>query len=66
MANRTSKGTVTSEARKKHGGAGGSYPIFDHKSCMSAVKLRGHRTGSARASIISRAAAWASKHGDKA
>lgn len=66
MANRTAKGNVTEEARKKSGNKQGKYPIFDHKSCMSAIKLRNHGKGVSASSVLSRAAAWASKNGDKA
>lgn len=62
MALRTSRGNVTAEARAKHGNKQGKFPIFDHKSCVSAVKLRGHGN---KAVILARAATWASKHGDK-
>jgi len=65
MANRTSKGNVTSEARKEHGSKGGKYPIFDHKSCMSAVKLRHHGKGISSDAVLSKASAWASKNRDK-
>ena len=65
MVNRTSKGNVTSEARKKSGGKGGKYPIFDHKSCISAVKLRHHGKGVSASSVLARAASWAKKNKDK-
>lgn len=65
MAMRTKKGNVTSKARKKSGGKGGKYPIFDHKSCVSAVKLRHHGKGVSAASVLARAAAWARSHKDK-
>ena len=63
MALRTKRGNVTSTARKRYGAKGGSkkgsFPIFDKKSATSAIKLRGRRSGKARASIISRAAKYA-------
>jgi len=59
MAMRTKKGTVTKEARSKSGGKGGKFPIFDHKSCMSAVKLRHHGKGVSASSVLARAASWA-------
>ena len=65
MANRTSKGNVTSSARKKHGSKGGKYPIFDGKSCRSAVKLRHHSKTVSASSVLAKAAAWARKNGDK-
>jgi len=61
---RTKKGNVTAKSRQKAGDKQGKFPIFDHKSCMSAVKLRGH--SSSPGSVLSRAARWASAHGDKA
>jgi hypothetical protein len=66
MAMRTKKGNVTKQARSKSGDKSGKFPIFDHKSCMSAVKLRHHGKGVSSGSVLSRAAAWARKNGDKA
>jgi len=65
-SDRTKKGNVTERARSKHGDKSGKYPIFDHKSCMSAVKLRHHGKGTSASGVLSRAASWARKHGDKA
>jgi hypothetical protein len=44
---RSKKGNVTSKARKAYGSKGGklkkgSFPVFDTKSALSAIKLRGH------------------------
>ena len=66
MADRTKKGNVTEKARKKSGGKGGKYPIFDQKSCVSAVKLRHHGKGVSAGSVLSRAAAWASRNNNSA
>jgi len=55
---------VTQSARKKYGSKGGKYPIFDHRSCMSAVKLRHHGKGVSASSVLNRAARWASAHKD--
>lgn len=60
---RTQKGNVTAEERKRSGDKKGKYPIFDHKSCMSAVRLRGHSDNPG--AVLERAARWASAHGDK-
>lgn len=62
---RTKKGNVTEKAREKSGDKSGRFPIFDHKSCVSAVKLRHHGKGVSASSVLDRAAAWARKHGDK-
>jgi hypothetical protein len=58
---RTKKGSVTAEARAKHGTIGDRYPIFDKRSAISAVKLRGHGNLSAaeRAKVLRRAAQYA-------
>lgn len=60
---RTKSGKPSATARKKSGTKSGpkkgSFPIFDKKSATSALKLRGRRTGKARANIISRAAKYA-------
>jgi hypothetical protein len=65
---RTKKGNVTAAARHKHGvGKEGKWPIFDKKSALSAIKLRGHAESSAqRAAIIARAAAYAPEAAKKA
>lgn len=61
MAGRTSKGNITASQRKKSATlSGGRFPIFDKKSALAALKLRGHAHGSAeRSRIISRAAKYA-------
>jgi len=64
MANRTAKGNVTSEAREKSGGKSGSYPVFDQKSCVSAVKLRHHGSKTSASAVMSRASAWANRNGN--
>lgn len=67
MANRTKKGNVTATARKQYGMKGGRFPIFDKRSAMSALKLRGHAKSAAeRASIIRRAAQYAPEAARKA
>jgi hypothetical protein len=66
MAMRTSKGNVTASARKKHGDEQGKFPVFDHKSAMSAIKLRHNGKGVSAASVLSKVARWASAHSDKA
>jgi len=66
MAMRTKKGNVTKEARDKSGNKSGKFPIFDHKSCMSAVKLRHNGKGVSSGSVLSRASSWAKKNSDKA
>ena len=60
MANRTKAGNVTADARKAHGTSEGKFPIFDKRSALAALRLRGHGTSAAtRASIIRRAAKYA-------
>ena len=66
MANRTKKGNPTAEARKKHGTKGKKYPIFDQKSCVSAVKLRHHGKGVSAGSVLSRASSWANRQSNAA
>jgi hypothetical protein len=66
MAMRTGKGNVTEEARDKSGNKEGKFPIFDHKSAMSAIKLRHNGKGVTAESVLSRAARWATSHNDKA
>lgn len=57
---RTKKGNVTAKARKKSGGSGGKYPIFDQKSAINAIKLRHHSTTVSASSVLARASRWAS------
>ena len=63
---RTKSGDVSSKARSKAGMKGGSkkgkYPIFDQKSCLSAVKLRHHGKGVSAAAVLAKAARWANAH----
>jgi len=59
----TKKGNVKASTRKrtatfKEGGRG-KFPIFDRRSAMSAIKLRGHAPASKRAAILRRAARYA-------
>jgi len=42
MAGRTPSGAPTAAERAKHGEKDGSFPIWDHKSAIAALKLRGH------------------------
>ncbi len=67
---RTKSGKPSATARRKSGTKSGakkgSFPIFDKKSASSALKLRGRRTGKARANIINRAAKYAPAKAAKA
>ena len=66
MAMRTKGGSPTATARKKSGTKGGKYPIFDQKSCVSAVKLRHHGKGVSAGSVLSRASSWANRQSNAA
>ena len=63
---RTKGGGVSAKARKKAGMKGKRtsgkepYPVFDQKSCMSAVKLRHHGKGISAAAVLAKASRWAS------
>jgi len=59
--NRTKSGGVSAAARRKHGvGKGKKFPVFDRKSAVSAIRLRGHaKSSAARKNIINRAAKYA-------
>lgn len=61
LASRTKKGNVTAAERKKSATLSkGRFPIFDKRSALAALKLRGHAKSSAeRSKIISRAARFA-------
>ena len=81
MSNRTPKGNVTTSARKQYGmhhasskgnkrsgvkSKGGKFPVMDHRSGMSALKLRHNGKGVSSASVIAKVRRWANAHGDKA
>jgi hypothetical protein len=55
---RTKKGNVTAEARAEYGTVGDRFPIFDKRSALSALKLRGHGniTKQERARVVNKAA----------
>ncbi len=65
--NRTKSGP-SATARKKFGfGKGsknrtGSFPVFDKKSALSAIRLRRH--AKSRAAVLTKVARWASSHHD--
>ena len=60
MPNRTKKGNVTAQARKKSAAlSGGRFPIFDEQSANAAIKLRGHAKPGEQAAIINKAASYA-------
>lgn len=66
----TDSGNVKAKARKKHAtykqNGKGKFPIFDRKSAMSALRLRGHAPKSQRDDIIRRAAKYAPEAAKKA
>ena len=64
IAKRTDAGNVTSEAREKYGDSQGKFPIFDQKSAMSAIKLRGHSDDPS--GVLERASRWASANNNSA
>jgi hypothetical protein len=65
---RTKGGGVSAAARRKYGASKsspnktGSFPIFDARSAMSALKLRGHARS--RSAVISKVAGFASRSGN--
>ena len=61
MAKRTKAGNVKESARDKHATlSGGRFPIWDKRSAVAALRLRGHgTTESERKRIIQRAAKYA-------
>jgi hypothetical protein len=67
-ANRTRKGGVSAAARRKYGSSKaspnrtGSFPVFDQKSAMSALKLRGHARS--RSAVVSKVAGYANRTGN--
>jgi len=67
-ADRTAKGNVTQDARDDHATlSDGRFPIFDKKSALAALKLRGHgTTASERKKIINKAAKYAPDAAKKA
>jgi hypothetical protein len=60
MDKRTPSGAPSEQAREKYGEKDGSFPIFDKKSALAALRLRGRAKSAAeRADIIRRAAKYA-------
>jgi len=43
----------------------GKFPVFDHKSAVSAINLRHSGKGVTAAAVLAKVAAWASAHNDK-
>jgi len=66
-ADRTAKGNITQDTRKKHATVGkDKFPIFDKKSAEAAIDLRGHAPEADRARIIDKAAEYAPEAAKKA
>jgi len=64
---RTSSGNPTKHAREKYGiGDSGKFPVFDHKSCVSAVDLRHHGSGISASRVLSHVMSWARRNDDSA
>jgi hypothetical protein len=65
---RTKSGGVSAAARRKHGvGKKKSFPVFDRKSGLAAIRLRGHaKSAKQRRNIINRAARYAPAAAKKA
>lgn len=62
--NRTSSGSPSQAARNKYGDQSGGYPVFDHKSAMAAINLRGHADDPAK--ILDKVSRYANSHDDTA
>lgn len=60
IAGRTKSGNITQAARDKYGsGSQGKYPVFDQKSALSALRLRGHSDDISSEAVINKVARWA-------
>lgn len=58
---------ITAEKRKKHGiGDTGKFPVFNEKTCVSAVRLRHHGSGITAKRVLQHAARWANKNNNAA
>ena len=66
MARRTKAGSITAETRKQFGSKGGKFPVFDHRSALSAIRLRHHGKGITAKAVLDKVARWAKRVGDKA
>ena len=66
MAGRTPSGSPTAEQRKKSGDKNGKFPVWDHKSAMSAIKLRHNGNGVSASAVLSKVSSWASANNDDA
>ena len=67
-AERTAKGNITQDTREETATLSDDrFPIFDKKSALAALKLRGHGTTAAeRKKIINKAAKYAPEAAEKA
>lgn len=61
---RTPGGAPSQAARDQSGMKGGAFPVFDDKSAMDAIKLRGH--SSDPNAVLNHVQAWAAAHNDQA
>lgn len=61
--NRTPDGDVSQGAREKYGDQHGAFPVFDHRSAMSAVQLRGHAPDPAK--ILTKVSKYANANNDQ-
>ena len=53
--------------RRKHGMRGsGKFPVYSHRTAMSAIKLRKHGKGVSSSKVLSKVSRWANAHNDKA
>jgi hypothetical protein len=66
MAMRTASGAPSATARAKTGSKGGKFPVFDHRSAMSAIKLRHNGHGITAEEVLNKVARWARAHNDRA
>ena len=68
MASRTPSGAPSAEERRASGGGPGlkkgSFPVFDTRSAMDALDLRGHSSNPN--AVADKVLHWAEAHGDAA
>ncbi len=62
---RTPSGNPTEDARERYGSKKtGSFPVFDQKSALSALRLRGHGDELSKEDVLNKVARYANENND--
>ena len=65
MARKRRRKSPSAKQRRKHGMRGsGKFPVYSHRTAMSAIKLRKHGKGVSSSKVLNKVSRWASAHKD--